>query len=293
MFEELIEILSDILFDIIFDLLFDLLFDIIFNLLFDIFNELRYVKMNVLLNGAMGKMGNELINAINKNDDFTILCGFDKEDYFDGDFPVYSNIEDIKENVDVIIDFSIPKATFTILEYAKLKKIPIVIATTGFTDDELGLIEDYSKFIPIFRSSNMSLDINLMCKIVMEVAKVLYDNDIEIVETHHNRKVDSPSGTAIMLADAINSVFDNQKTYDFDRMQKREKRSKNEIGFSSIRGGNIVGEHSVMFFSENETFEITHKSYSRQVFAEGALKATKFLVTQKPGLYNMSDVLDY
>ena len=248
--------------------------------------------MNVLLNGAMGKMGNELVEAVRKDDDFEIVCGFDKEDFFDGDFPVYSSLEKIKENVDVIIDFSVPKATFNILEFAKLKNIPIVIATTGFSDEELHKLEIYSKDIPIFRSSNMSLDINLMCKIVKEVAKVLCDNDIEIVETHHNRKIDSPSGTAIMLADAINSVFNNEKTYDFDRLQKREKRSKNEIGFSSIRGGNIVGEHSVMFFSENETFEITHKSYSRQVFAEGALKAAKFIVSQRPGLYNMSDVLD-
>ena len=137
----------------------------------------------------------------------------------------------------------------------------------------------------------MSLDINLMAKIVQEIARVLNDTDIEIIETHHNRKVDSPSGTAILLADAINEVLENKKIYTFDRMQKREKRSKDEIGFSSIRGGNIVGEHTVKFFGENETLEIKHTSYSRQVFVEGALKAAKFIVTKNSGLYDMRSMV--
>ena len=179
-----------------------------------------------------------------------------------------------------------------ILDYAKQKRIPIVIATTGFSDTQLLEIKNLSNTLPIFRSSNMSLDINLMAKLVQKIAEVLKDSDIEIIETHHNRKVDSPSGTAILLADAINQVFNNEKVYDFDRMQKREKRSKNEIGFSSVRGGNIVGEHTVKFFSENETLEITHTSYSRQVFAEGALKAARFIVTKEYGLYDMNDLLD-
>ena len=246
--------------------------------------------MNVLLNGALGKMGSEIIETAKKYDDFNIVCGFDKTEFYDKDFPIYSDIEKINEEVDVVIDFSVPVATFKILDYAKQKRIPIVIATTGFSDTQLLEIKNLSNTLPIFRSSNMSLDINLMAKIVGEVAKVLNDTDIEIVETHHNRKIDAPSGTAILLANAINDVLDEKKEYNFERLQKREKRSKNEIGFSSIRGGNIVGEHSVKFFGENEEFEIAHKAYSRKVFAEGALKAAKFIVTKKTGLYNMNDI---
>ena len=160
-----------------------------------------------------------------------------------------------------------------------------------FTEEQLSEIEDLSKEIPIFRSSNMSLEINLMASLVQKVAEVLSESDIEIIETHHNKKIDSPSGTAILLADAINKVFDNEKEYNFDRMSKREKRDKKEIGFSAIRGGNIVGEHTVQFYGENETLEITHKSYSRQVFAEGALKASRFIVNAKIGLYDMKDLV--
>lgn len=247
--------------------------------------------MNILLNGANGRMGNEIKMAVEKQDDLKIVCGFDRSASEDKEFPIYDNIEDIKESIDVIIDFSVPMATFEILKYARKNKIPIVIATTGFNESELEQIKEISKEIPIFKSSNMSLDINLMANLVQKIAEVLKDSDIEIIETHHNKKIDSPSGTAILLADAINKVFNGEKEYNFDRMSKREKREKKEIGFSSIRGGNIVGEHTVQFFSENETLEITHKSYSRQVFAEGALKATKFIVTQKNGLYDMKDIV--
>ena len=247
--------------------------------------------MNILINGASGKMGGEVAKAIEGQADCKVVCGVDCVDNKTTKFPIYTNINDIKEKVDVIIDFSIPVATFEILKYAKKTKTPIVIATTGFTQEQLEEIEKASKEIPIFRSANMSLDINLMANIISQIAKILTDADIEIVETHHNRKIDSPSGTAILLADAINDVLENKKTYNFERMQKREPRSKNEIGFSSIRGGNIVGEHSVKFFGENETLEITHTAYSRQVFAEGAIKAAKYLVNQKPELYNMKNLV--
>lgn len=242
--------------------------------------------MNVLLNGANGGMGKEIIKAINENDNFTIVCGIDREKGNNG-FPIYDNFEDVRENIDVIIDFSVPVATMNVVEYARSKRIPAVIATTGLSKEQEDVIKESSNEIPIFRSANMSLDINLMADIVQKVAEVLNDSDIEIIETHHNRKVDSPSGTAILLADAINKVFNDRKKYNFERMQKREKRDKNEIGFSSIRGGNIVGEHSVIFFGENESLEIKHTSYSRQVFAQGALKAAEFLVEKEPGLYNM------
>ena len=248
--------------------------------------------MNILLNGASGKMGNEVAKTVEKIDDMQIVSGIGLEDDLSGKFPIYSKTEDIKENVDIIIDFSVPKATFNVLEYAKSKKIPIVIATTGFSKEEIQKIEKISKEIPIFRSANMSLDINLMAKILKEVAKVLSNTDIEIIETHHNRKIDSPSGTAILLADAINEVLEEKKEYDFNRMQKREPRKKSEIGFSSIRGGNIVGEHTVAFFGENETLEIKHTSYSRQVFVEGAIRAVRFLITKENGLYDMNDLIN-
>lgn len=247
--------------------------------------------INVLLNGANGKMGSEVIEAIGRVEDFKIVCGFDREETNQNGFPVYNSIDKISEKVDVIIDFSVPVATFEILKYAKKNKTPIVIATTGFSKEELEEIKEISTEIPVFRSSNMSLDINLMASLIQKVAEVLTDADIEIVETHHNRKVDSPSGTAILLADAINEVLTEKKGYTFDRMQKREKRNQNEIGFSSIRGGNIVGEHSVKFFGESETLEITHTAYSRQVFAEGAVNAAKFIVTKEPGLYDMKSLV--
>ena len=238
-----------------------------------------------------GRMGKEIIEAAKKQEDVKIVCGFDLNENIENGFPVYNNLEKIKEKVDIIIDFSVPVATFEILKYAKKNKVPVVIATTGFSKEQLEQIEELSKEIPIFRSANMSLEINLMADILQKIAEVLKESDIEIIETHHNKKVDSPSGTAILLADAINKVFNGEKNYNFDRMQKREKRDKKEIGFSSVRGGNIVGEHTVQFFGENETLEITHKSYSRQVFAEGALKAAKFLVKQKAGFYNMEDLV--
>ena len=247
--------------------------------------------MKLLLSGARGKMGEEVIKAVENKEKIEIACGFDAVEGNNG-FPIYNETNNIKEDFDVIIDFSVPMATLKILEFSRKKNKPVVIATTGFNKEQLELIGDYSKEIPVFRSSNMSLDINLMADIVKRVAEILSDTDIEIMETHHNRKVDSPSGTAILLADAINEVFENKKEYNFERMQKREKRSKNEIGFSSIRGGNIVGEHTVAFFGEDETLEITHKAYSRQVFAQGALKAAEYIIEQKPGLYNMKNVVE-
>lgn len=247
--------------------------------------------INVLVNGCNGKMGSEVVEAINNNKEFDVICGVDIKDTGKYVFPVYNSIKDIKEVVDVIIDFSLPKATMNILEYAKEKLIPIVIATTGLNKEENDYINECSKIIPIFKSVNMSYDISLMKKVVAEVAKALSDTDIEIIETHHNRKIDAPSGTALLLAESINKALDNTKTYNLERFNNKKKREKNEIGFSSIRGGNIVGEHTVSFFGENETFEITHKAYSRGIFAEGALKGAKFLVGKKEGLYTMDDIV--
>lgn len=247
--------------------------------------------IKVLINGCNGRMGQVLVSEIDRFPELLLTAGFDAHDEGKNTFPVYTNIEDIKEKPDVIIDFSIPVATFNILDYAVKQKVPIVIATTGFTKEQLEEIRVASTLIPIFQSSNMSFDINLMKKVVSEVAKNLKGTDIEIVETHHNRKVDAPSGTAILLADAINEVMDEKLDYIFNRHDIHEKRNSKEIGFSSIRGGNIVGEHSVLFFGEHETFEIKHTSYSRNVFAEGALKAAIFISNKKPGYYQMDDMV--
>lgn len=247
--------------------------------------------IKVLINGCNGRMGQVLVSEIDRFPELLLIGGFDIHDEGKNTFLVYSNINDIKEKPDVIIDFSIPVSTFNILNYAVNQKVPIVIATTGFTKEQLEEIRVASTLIPIFQSSNMSFDINLMKKIVAEVALKLKGTDIEITETHHNRKVDAPSGTAILLADAINEVMEEKLEYNFNRHEVHEKRKPNEIGFSSIRGGNIVGEHTVQFFGEHETFEIKHTSYSRNVFAEGALKAAIFLAKQGNGYYGMDDLV--
>lgn len=246
--------------------------------------------IKVLINGCNGKMGQEVSKEIRITQDIEVLCGVDRLDTGDNNFPVFTNIDDINLIPDVIIDFSIPEATFKILEFAKKYKIPTVIATTGLSDEQILKLEEYSKEFPIFRSSNMSYEINLMAKLVAELAQKLSDSDIEIVETHHNRKIDSPSGTALILADSINQALDNKMNYEYDRHSKREKRSKNEIGIHSIRGGNEVGKHSVIFFGNNESLEITHNVNSRSVFASGAIKAAMFIVHKENGLYNMNNM---
>jgi len=259
---------------------------------FLIYKKMEEKMIKVLINGCNGKMGQEVAQAISRNDNFQTICGVDKTDTGDNKFPVYTDTNQIKEEPDIIIDFSIPIATFKILEYAVNKKIPVVIATTGFNDEEILKIKEYSKQIPIFQSGNMSYEVILMSHIVSEVAKILKNSDIEIVETHHNRKVDAPSGTALMLADSINKVLNNEKYYEYNRHAKREKRNPKEIGIHSIRGGNIVGKHSITFFSETESFEITHTAQSRGVFADGSLRAAEFLVVQDPGFYNMNNIFE-
>ena len=246
--------------------------------------------INVLVNGCNGRMGQVVCELLKENDSLNLLCGFDKNNLKQNEFPIYDNFSKIEQKPDVIIDFSIPIATMNILEYAVKNSIPIVIATTGFSEEQNNMIKEYSKNIPIFKSANMSFDIMVMKKIVSWLAPYMKNTDIEIIESHHNRKIDSPSGTAQMLADSINLALGNTMHCEYDRHSKHEKRDKKEIGISSIRGGNIVGEHTVQFIGDFETFEIKHTSYSRNVFAEGSLKAAEFIVKQKPGLYSMEDI---
>ena len=246
--------------------------------------------IKILINGCNGKMGQVIATVVEKTPDIEVLCGVDIYDTGDNKFPVYTNISDIQETPDVIIDFSVPEATFKILDYASEHKVPVVIATTGFSEEQTEKIKEISNNTAIFKSANMSYEINLMSKLVAELSTKLPDSDIEIIETHHNRKIDSPSGTAYLLADSINKAQNNSLNYVFDRHSKREKRSKKEIGIHSIRGGNEVGKHTVIFFGENESFEITHNVNSRAVFAEGAVKAAFFVAHKDSGFYDMNDL---
>lgn len=246
--------------------------------------------IKVLINGCNGRMGQELVKQIDKTEGIEVIAGVDKNTALNNSFPVYDNIWDNQEKPDAIIDFSIVPSTLAMLDYAKENKIPTVVATTGFNEEEKEKIKEISKEIPIFQSSNMSYEVNMMSKLVAELAKKLPDADIEIIETHHNRKIDSPSGTALILADAINKARNDEMYYEYNRHSKKEKRNKKEIGIHSIRGGNEVGKHTVIYFGENESFEITHNVLSRGVFAEGAVKACLFLVNQKPGFYNMDNL---
>lgn len=237
--------------------------------------------INVLINGFEGRMGQMVLKQIECSDIFNCNGGIGKND----------DIYQIDTIPDVIIDFSTPTGTLSILRYAEEKNIPVVIATTGFSDKQLQGIKNASTKIPIFKSANMSYELNVLLSLVGKLAEELSDSDIEIVETHHNKKVDSPSGTALMLYEVINNSLGNSMHYEFGRYSKKAPRSKNEIGIHSIRGGTEIGKHSVLFLEDNQTLEITHTVNSRVVFANGALKAAKFLIGQPAGLYNMNDLI--
>lgn len=235
--------------------------------------------LKILVNGCNGKMGKTVCDMINQDRELDLCGGIDK------------GLENrVNTKPDVIIDFSVPEGTFSILEYAKKNKLAIVIATTGFTPEEEEKIKEYANFIPIFKSANMSFDVIMMKNLLKHIAPKLEGTDIEITEVHHNRKIDSPSGTAQMFANSINEALGNKYHCEYNRHTKHEKRDKYEIGMSSIRGGNIVGEHIVQFFGEYETFEIKHTTYSRNVFAQGAIKAAKFIFNKQKGFYTMDDL---
>lgn len=246
--------------------------------------------IKLLINGIHGRMGTEVLKEASSLSDFEVIGGVDRSAN-STTIPVYDNPKLISEKPDVIVDFSVPEGTIKILEYAKENSIPLVIATTGFSNDDLTKIEEYAKYIPIFKSSNMSYEINIMSEIVSELAKKLKDSDIEIIETHHRNKVDSPSGTALMIADSINNALNNEMEYVYDRHLVRQKRTNKEIGIQSIRGGTEAGKHTVLFLGENESLEITHNVTSRNIFAKGALKAAKYIVNKDNGLYTMKDLI--
>ena len=246
---------------------------------------------NIILCGCGGRMGRAIIESV--KDGCTIVAGVDvNASALSTGFPVYEKISDFPGKADVIVDFSHHSALPSLIEYAKATKTPIVLATTGHTDEELALIEESVNEIAIFRSGNFSLGINLLITLAKQAAKTLgTDFDVEIIEKHHNKKLDAPSGTALMIADAIASEREESE-YVFDRHSERKARESKEIGLHSIRGGTIVGEHEAIFAGENEIVTISHSAASREIFATGALRAAVYLAKKEKGLYNMTDMIE-
>lgn len=248
---------------------------------------------NIILRGCNGKMGQVITQIVEEDDNAVIVAGIDISGNRNNKFPVYHSFMQCNVKADVIIDFSAPINVGEMLEYAMQQGIGIVLCTTGLSREDLQLIDEAAKYIPILRSANMSMGINLIMKLVQDAAKVLAEAgyDIEIVERHHNKKVDAPSGTALALADAMNQVLDNEYGYKYDRSSERVMRGKKEIGFSSVRGGTIVGEHEIIFAGTDEVIEIKHSAYSKAIFAKGAVQAAKFLPGKPAGMYGMNDVI--
>ncbi|HCA04753.1 MAG TPA: 4-hydroxy-tetrahydrodipicolinate reductase [Ruminococcaceae bacterium] len=249
--------------------------------------------VNAAIVGCNGKMGCFVAQAIEENNRADTVFGVDAFGESKYDFPVYKSFEEAERKPDVIIDFSNPSALDGMLDFALKNSVPCVICTTGYSAGQIAKIKEASKQIAVFYSGNMSLGINLLIALSKQAAKVLGQSfDIEIVEKHHNLKVDAPSGTALMLADAISDTLENEPQYVYDRHSYRKKRSKNEIGIHSVRGGTIVGEHEVIFAGHDEVVTLTHQAQSKQVFAVGAVNAAVFLASQKPGMYDMSKMLE-
>ncbi len=247
--------------------------------------------INVLICGASGRMGKKVFEALSVESDIKAVCGVDRfEDLSNASFPVYAGFDKVKEKVDVIIDFSSPMSLDGILDYSIAKSVPCILCSTGYTDKHIGKVEQASKKVALFRSANMSVGVNAILDLVKKAALALYGFDIEIIEKHHHNKVDAPSGTALMLADAVKEALP-EKFYVYGREGIVGKRNPDEIGIHAIRGGNIVGEHDVIFAGESETVTISHQATDRAVFAAGAVRAAKFIIGKKPGLYNMQDVL--
>lgn len=246
--------------------------------------------IKVIVNGSLGKMGKVLTRCVNEDKDTELVCGCSMPTGETPDYKLYNKMSEIKEEADVIIDFSHFSALDDVLGYALKTKTPLVIATTGFTKDQLEQIKEASKIIPIFHSSNMSLGVNVMLKLVKEAAKALKGFDIEIIEKHHNKKVDAPSGTAIMVANAVKEVLPGV-TYNYGRHGRDAKRMENEVGIHAVRGGTIVGEHEAIFAGLDEEVMISHRAQSKDIFANGAITAAKYLVNKEAGYYNMDDML--
>ena len=249
--------------------------------------------MDLILCGCNGRMGRAVTALAGEQPDMCIAAGVDISGEKLADYPVYKDIREFSGKADCIVDFSGVSALEPILEYCRRTHTPAVLATTGYSEAQLAAVAEAAREVPLFRSANMSLGINVLLELVRTATRILGDGyDIEIIEQHHNQKLDAPSGTALMIADAAASARDCESEYVYDRHAVRQKRKKAEIGISSVRGGTIVGVHDVLFAGHDEQLEIRHTATSREVFAAGALKAAAFLGKQtEPGLYDMSDVV--
>lgn len=249
-------------------------------------------KIRILLHGCNGRMGKAITRICENNEGFEVVAGVDIDPKKLFDYPVFSRISDCNNDFDIIIDFSNPLALHEVLDYADIMAKPVVIATTGLPSEIKEKYLDVSKRVPVFVSANMSIGINMLIQLAKKATSILSPAfDIEIVEAHHNQKLDAPSGTALMIADAINETINHSLEYTYDRHEKRAKRSSSELGIHSIRGGTIVGNHTVYFAGAEEVLEITHRAQSREVFARGAIMAARFLLSKEAGLYDMEDLI--
>lgn len=249
--------------------------------------------VKIIMHGCNGKMGQVITDMVKNDDTAEIVAGIDVADNRDNGYPVFTDIDACDVPADVIIDFAAAVAVDKLLDYSVKHKIPVVLCTTGLSEAQIAKVEEASRKVAVLRSANMSLGINTLMKLLKEAANIFAPAgyDIEIVEKHHNQKVDAPSGTALALADSINEARNNEYEYVYDRSQVRKKRDKKELGISAVRGGTIVGEHEVIFAGVDEVIEFKHTAYSKSVFAKGAVEAGKYLAGKPAGLYNMSDVI--
>lgn len=245
------------------------------------------------MHGCNGKMGQVITGICKEDENIEIVAGIDPYTGLKNDYPVFAKIGECNVEADVIVDFAAAPAVDDLLAYSIEKQIPVVLCTTGLTEEQLQKVEETSKKVAVLKSANMSLGINMLMDLLQKAAKILAPAgfDMEIVEKHHNQKLDAPSGTALALADSINEALDNAYNYKYDRSQERKKRDKYEIGIQAVRGGNIVGEHEVIFAGTDEVIEFKHTAYSKAVFAKGAVEAAKFLAGKPAGRYEMSDVI--
>ncbi|MBR2742231.1 MAG: 4-hydroxy-tetrahydrodipicolinate reductase [Clostridia bacterium] len=247
----------------------------------------------ILLSGCNGKMGRAISRLASMDDSVEIVGGLDINTAEEFGYPVFSEPGKVNVDCDVIVDFSNHAALEGVLELARSKKIPAVIATTGLLATQIELMHESAKYVAIFHSANMSIGVNLLIDLVQRAARALgEDFDIEIVEKHHNQKLDAPSGTALAIADALKEVRDCETQYVYERQSVRRKRTTSEIGIHSIRGGNIIGDHDVLFCGQNEVITVSHSAASRDVFATGALRAAKFIAKKPAGLYSMNDLIN-
>ncbi|MEE1313885.1 MAG: 4-hydroxy-tetrahydrodipicolinate reductase [Lachnospiraceae bacterium] len=249
--------------------------------------------IKLIMHGCNGAMGQVISKIVEETEGAVMAAGIDRIDEGKNSYPVFTDINDCDVDADAIIDFSAAPAVDTLLEYAVKRQIPVVLCTTGLSEAQLEKVEEMSKKVAILRSANMSLGVNTLLKLVNAATKVLAQAgfDIDIVEKHHRKKLDSPSGTAIALADAINEALNNEYEYIYDRSERRMQRPVKEIGISAVRGGTIVGEHEVIFAGQDEVIEFKHTAYSKAIFGKGAVSAAMFLAGKPAGLYNMSHVI--